>query len=434
MMKNFNKTKLAAAVGSAALAMAMSSPANAVVVVGGSNGWEISFDGNINLFYNQIDFEVTSGGVPATTAVSAATLGTTATVPVSTDSAHLNEGLLPAFFSFTAKSPTVNGLTGTARISFAPDSSNAKNTRQDKGGSAIDMREVYASVDGSFGTIGFGRTLGLYQRQAILKDMTLFGVGAVASADGGGTTLGRIGFGYVYPEFRTAFRYRTPSVNGFQLEVGVFDPQEPAPGFSLAAFETDTPQFQAEATYATSFQGGNFNAWVGGIWQEMESQALTAPGDVTSAGWNAGAQASMAGFEITGSYYDGEALGTLLKWFGAAGAGGALAAPGFACTTAVGCQEADNDGFYIQGTYTFAGKTKVGVSYGESNQDSETAPFAFNDVENEMWTVGIYHDVTSWLRLVAEYNDQDSTSRTPAGAPVAGIEAQTFSVGGFLFW
>ena len=39
--------------------------------------------------------------------------------------------------------------------------------------------------------------------------MTLFGVGADAGG-GGGTTLGRIGFGYVYPDFNASFRY-TPS-------------------------------------------------------------------------------------------------------------------------------------------------------------------------------------------------------------------------------
>jgi len=41
--------------------------------------------------------------------------------------------------------------------------------------------------------------------------------------------------------------------------------------------------------------------------------------------------------------------------------------------------------------------------------------------------VGVYHDVNSWLKLVAEYNDQDTDT--------LGIgEIQNFSVGGFLLW
>ena len=39
--------------------------------------------------------------------------------------------------------------------------------------------------------------------------------------------LGRIGYGYVYPDFRTRFVYQTPDMNGFQLSVGIFDPQQP---------------------------------------------------------------------------------------------------------------------------------------------------------------------------------------------------------------
>jgi hypothetical protein len=450
----FAKTKLAAAIAAATLATS----AQAVVVVGGDNGWEISFDGNINLFYNQIDMEtdevgtLTAGGAACSVAA-----GNCAKVGVADnggngDSSHLQEGLLPAFFSFSAKSPTVNGLTGTARISFAPDSSSAKNTFNDKGGSAIDMREVVANVDGSFGQISFGRTLGLFQRQAILKDQTLFGVGDIAGVDNGGTTLGRIGNGYTYPEFRTRFAYTTTNINGFVLAVGLFDPQEPFAG-SSAGFETDTPKFEAEATYATTFSGGSFNAWVGGTWQEMDNVTAGIDDDVTSAGWNIGAQVAMSGFEITGSYYDGHALGTDVK-NGVLGAGTIntvakiSAIHGVSCATAFGtapggCEAADNDGFYVQGAYTFGGKTKVAGSYGESNQDGESKGGAilFNDISHEMWTVGVYHDVTSWLKLVAEYNNGEKELESGLGG-VTGLAAGTdtdldwdaFSVGAFMTW
>lgn len=436
----FAKTKLAAAIAAATLA----SSAQAVVVVGGDNGWEISFDGNVNLFYNQIDFETTAGGVAGAG---------------NQDSAHLNEGLLPAFFSFSAKSPTVNGLTGTARISFAPDSSAEKSRRLDKAGGgalgtgAIDMREVVANVDGSFGQISFGRTLGLFGRQAILKDQTLFGVGAVGGPDGGGTTLGRIGFGYVYPQFDTRFAYTTPDISGFKLTVGLFDPLEPTAAASTV-FETDTPRFEAEATYATTFTGGNFNAWVGGLWQEDERN-VAGGDDVTHQGVDVGAEINYSGFQVFGHFYTGDALGTLLKWNGGLGPGGVLASSGFNCNAAgTACEEAENDGFIIQGGYTFAGKTKVAISYGESNQDDQSPDangIFFYDTSNELWTVGVYHDVTSWLKLVAEYNNQESEAECTPGRDAAGLgaaavcaaagngkvggsEADTFSVGAFMTW
>lgn len=406
-MKQFNKTKIAAAVGTAALAMTLGAPANAAISLGGDNGWEVTYGGFINLFYTQSDFDFVGGGTE--------------------DSAHLNEGLLPAFHTFTVKSPTVNGLTGTGQITFAPDSSGAKRKRLNKGGAEIDMREVFFNVDGSFGTISAGRTLSLFQRQAILKDYTLFGMGALAGPDGGGTGLGRIGYGYVYPDFRTRFAYITPSVNGLQLSVGVFDPQEAAAGAATAlAFgtnlsETDTPQFQAELTYNTAFGGGNISAWAGFLWQEQEifAGALgnAAAADVESLGINLGLDITYGGFNVMGSWYTGEGLGQALFSTGAG--------DGFACNTLT-CTELDNDGYFVQGSYTFNGKTKVGISYGGSDQDGD-ATVGMRDLGSEMWTIGVYHDVNSWLKLVAEYSDYTSD--------FFGIQdAQTFSVGGFLLW
>ncbi len=394
----FNTTKFTAVLSTLALVGALSMPTNAAVVLGGADGWEVSYGGFINLFYTQSDFEYAGGN--------------------SEDSAHLNEGLLPAFHTMVVKTPEVNGLTGTGQITFAVDSSSEKASRLNKSGVAgtgsnIDMREVFFNVSGDFGTISVGRTLALFQRQAILQDITLFGMGAMAGPDGGGTGLGRIGYGYVYPDFRTRFVYQTPDMNGFQLSVGIFDPQEPLGG---NISETDTPQFQAEATYNSAFEGGSFSGWAGFIWQEQEIVGL---GDVETVGWNIGATVSASGFSMTGSYYDGEALGSLLHNIG----GG----DGFGCNDD-GCQEADNEGFYVQASYTFNGSTKVGGGYGESKQDGDDM-YGIGEVSNELWTVGVYHDVNSWLKVIAEYGNYES--QTIFGNLE---DADTFSIGGFLLW
>jgi hypothetical protein len=401
MMKYLNKTKLVAAFGSAVLAVTLGAPANAAVVLGGADGWEVSYGGFVNLFYTQSDWDWDDG--------------------TNEDSAHLNEGLLPAFHTMTVKTPEINGLKGTAQITFAPDSSQDKRTRLNKpgllgGDSTIDMREVFFNVEGDFGTISAGRTLSLFQRQAILKDYTLFGVGAMNTPDGSGTTLGRIGYGYVYPDFRTRFTYKTPNINGFDLEVGIFDPQEPL-GAGANISETDSPQFQAEANYKSDFEGGNFHIWTSFLWQEQEIQ-LTGGGTdgAESFGWNIGIDLNMGGFNIMGSYYDGEALGTSLFNLGGAGDTGC---------SATACAESDNDGFIIQGAYTFNGITKVGVSFGESTE----TPAGGSKQTNDLWTVGVYHDVNSWLKVIAEYGQADGSTGISGGQ-----EHDVFSIGGFLLW
>jgi len=44
--------------------------------------------------------------------------------------------------------------------------------------------------------------------------------------------------------------------------------------------------------------------------------------------------------------------------------------------------------------------------------------------------------VNSWLKLVAEYSDQESTATDDDSSSdeINSNEAQTFSVGGFIFW
>ena len=377
-MTQFKKSKLATAV----LAASVCAPASAATWSAGD--WEVSYTGTINLFANMINNDV-AGGL---------------------DSFHMNEGLLPAFHTMKAVSPATNGLTGTAQISFAPDSSRAKTDDQAKNGNQIDMREVFFAVDGSFGTISIGTTLSLFQRQAILNDMTLFGVGAFSGTEGSGTTLGRIGYGYTYPEFNSRMTWKSPDMSGFGIEVGIFDPDENTAG----SFETDTPQFQMEASYSTSFDGGSVMVWAGGLHQEMER---TAGGDVTSVGMNLGAKVTAGCLSLVGSWFDGEAIGTIrtLDSF----SGNAFICAGTSCT------EADNDGYYIQAMYNMNGATNVGLSYGESNQDTDSAGNTLDS--NELTTVGVYHDVNSWLKLVAEYNMQSGAQ-----------ENDHLSLGGFIFW
>ena len=81
----------------------------------------------------------------------------------------------------------------------------------------------------------------------------------------------------------------------------------------------------------------------------------------------------------------------------------------------MGGQETDDNGGYVQGTYTIPGVgTKLGLSYGESKSQSDVnGQF---DIKNKSWIVGAYHPLTKSLNLVAEYTDQKvKDSDAPAG-------------------
>src|SRR2546425_10957177 len=133
-----------------------------------------------------------------------------------------------------------------AHIGFAPQIQNPGNAHDGfQNPNRIDMRQVYLTVGGEWGQILAGRELGLFQRQNILNDQTLFGVGAVGGVQGGGTTLGRIGYGYIYPNFNAQLTYSTSAKNPAQLSVGLFQPSVLPNGYT----QTKLPRVEAEVTW-----------------------------------------------------------------------------------------------------------------------------------------------------------------------------------------
>src|SRR6266702_5249430 len=149
----------------------------------------------------------------------------------------IRTGLLPTFATFEAKGKEA-GLNLGIHFGFAPQIQNTGNCHDNfpgvvclpvastQAGAQIDMRQVYLTIgfkDGS--QILAGRELGLFGRQSILNDMTLFGVGAVGvgGGQGGGTTLGRIGYGYIYPNFNAQVTYSSKPGQA-QFSIGLFQP------------------------------------------------------------------------------------------------------------------------------------------------------------------------------------------------------------------
>src|SRR5437899_9943172 len=190
-----------------------------------SNGWAFQFSGNVNVFWA---FSKVNNSGPANSSV--------------------RTGLLPAFATFEARGKEA-GMNLGVHFGFAPQINNTGchdnfasvfcGSGGTQAGAQIDMRQVYLTIglkDGS--QILAGRELGLFGRQNIVQDMTLFGVGAVGIGGGqsGGTTAGRIGYGYIYPNFNAQVTYSTKGGTPAQISIGLFQPSKLASGAGVYNF------------------------------------------------------------------------------------------------------------------------------------------------------------------------------------------------------
>ena len=381
------KKKLLIGAAGVAIAAAYSAPVDAKITLAADepSGWEFSVDGNVNAFY------VYSTGYLANHAN-----GQTQRTSRG-DNSRIQTGLLPSKFGFGVQGPASNGVQLRGYFGLYPQIQNGA-TKTGRG-AQIDMREIYAAASGDFGEVLFGRTLSLFQRNAIVQDMTLFGVGATANnVANNGTTLGRIGFGYVYPDFNASFRWTSPSYNGTTLSVGIYDPSKITAGTAngaeanKTADEAELPRFEGELNLNLSQISEGSNLVVSGMYQEAQVQGTAIGGEEIEAhGVHVGGTLVGGPVAFTAHYYSGECLGITLQMDS-----GGMSSDGK-------CR--DHDGYYVQATYNY-GSGKVGASWGGSYQDKAGNDGSANDAkeEQEMWTLGIYHNLAPEWLAVAEYS------------------------------
>jgi hypothetical protein len=407
------KRKIAIAAVPAVMALASTSVDSKILLMS-QEGWEVSFDGAANAFVmkNSVsNVPDTRGGLENLTA------DTYAGVAGGNDDTSIVTGLLPNVWGMTLKAPTANGLDVSARLGLYTHMNGGENSL---GNGQINIRETSGSVAGSFGTVLVGRSLGIHQSSAILNDMLLFGVGAAASAGNSNTTLGRIGLGYLYTDFKPQISWTLPGMDAlggnFGAKVGIFDPDDvTADTAALSATDKSTPRVEAQITYAGGVGDLGINLWVDGTYQNTErteaqaSARTTIPAvgnqvmtkverdtDVDSAGVGFGTKLSYQGFAIVASGFYGNALGMRgQRTLAASTSVGALDDVG---------TERKTYGGYLQGTYDFGQGTSAGYSYGGN---------CLKKTGSDMNTVGtmncqtmhsgmIWHNVTDNFRLVAE--------------------------------
>src|SRR3984957_3141661 len=410
-MKRIAVLGMAAFVGLASTA----STARAQLTMNMSNGWAFSLSGNVNAFFveswnNSKTAADINGGIT--------TQGTGTLNNIST-------GLLPADLNFDIKGhegPVDLGV----HFGFYPEIQNGAGidggagNGHDSFGAQIDMREVYLTVGGGWGQILAGRALDPFLRENILNDATLFGTGPVATNRGnGGTTFGRIGYGYIYPNFNAQFAYSTKAGNPLQWTIALVQPSEVGSSIGSGAGANGgyfsynpLPRVESELTYDAPLTGPNkLKLWLNGTWQEAKAFPTGSPAadsgqqTIQSEGIGAGVKFDVSVVSLVGSGYYGRGLGTTFMFNTVATDGNPF-----------GPQTRSSYGYIAQATVKLAPKWSVVGSYGESfiggtNFDENFDPTYGLLVKYNAAAVGaLQYQWTKSLRWVAEYTYAESAN------------------------
>ena len=364
-----------------------------------ANDWTFSVNGNINVHYIYSSCQNAESAATITT-VGGACTGTASGSSVS----NIGNGLLPAALTFGV-STTQNGIDIAAHFGLYPgiatNDGGSPNLQVNQGDSnvglgttGLDVRQVFMTFGNKdMGTFTLGRNFGLFGFDAIINDMTLPGVGVAGSASTAtpsNTTLGSIGFGYIYVDTLAQMNYTTPSFAGATLTVGIFDPLNSLtdPG---APSPKKAPGFHAKLAYKTEFtEDLKFYASATVFHQKQDYVATADAVQYSSTGGDVFAQIKFQGLEFDGSYYYGKGIGTTGLFI--------LASDGLG-------HARKSDGYLLQGTYTL-GAVKFGANYGVSKldfasaEDATTVPNLLS--KNSKVTGGVYYSLTKNLTILSE--------------------------------
>lgn len=346
-----------------------------------SNGWSFSFAGNVNAF---LVFE----HVDSTTSVlgPGAVVGTSEGGGFGQTATRIRTGLLPAFATFAATGKE-GGLDLGVHFGFAPEIQCGPGANNDVGnlhdcfGAQIDMRQVFLTVGGSWGQILAGKELGLFGRQNILNDQTLFGIGATGGQNSGGTTLGRIGFGYDYPNFVTQMTYSSRGDRSTVFSVGLFDPAT-----NGEYSEIVMPRIETEVVWTHK----QHKFWAGGLFQTNKDRATN--NSASALGISGGVRLGFDQFAIVGSGFYGKGIGTTLLFINGTSGSGA-GSDGLRTSY----------GYIAQVTFTPKNsKMTIGGSYGANTLKASTDEAGAFKTENGLISGGLYYQWTKSLKWVLE--------------------------------
>jgi predicted porin len=319
------------------------------------------------------------------------------------------------------------------------------------GTAGVDFRQVFGTIGTPWwGTVKVGRDIGIFASDAILNDLTLFGVGSPANnLAPTNTTLGRIGIGYLYTDFIPQITYKSPTWGGLTFWVSAMTPMDElafsGDPFSANMTGHDLPMGQAKIQYVGTWSPDvKLTLSTSGVIQKQQAECLN--GNVnggffsTCAGLNApffvdGVRTMSAGTNVTTWAVDAFAMldiwGFNFVAYGYTGKGVGTTGLFFDGVDIFGDRR-NSKGGYLQAAYTFKGgwwlpnPLTVGASWGVSTLEtagtsnqfeiqschlstiapvSSVTPNGFGCLvkHNESWIGFARYNLTDWVKLQAEY-------------------------------
>lgn len=401
-----------------ALALTASKPCSAAFVIGGENGWQLSTDGIVDVFATYASTSPLPSGPRAVSLLSAG----------GDENSYdqrfgVGVGLLPSVIAFNVKAPTTMGVDSSVRVGIYPNIQNKSNQRFDTSPN-IDFREFFYTAKGAYGELLAGRALNLYQGKNILNDMTLLTSGTIpGNAFRGGTTLGHIGYGYLYTNFGPQIRYTTPDMAGVKVALEVAEPYK----ISADTGKTNSPRVETEISYANVIGSTSVQAWLSGLYQTAprSDAAAARPGkENQSIGGAYGVSVGVSGLNLMGSGYVGKGLGML-----SAQDGDVLGANS-AAVDANG-KERLAYGYLVQATYQLTPSVKLGANYGttrqETNDNEPAGPAIMKNQESAVFMVA--YNLNKFTQFVAEYIYAQNTWMDGAKQ-----HSNQFALGTMFYW
>ncbi|ACB96816.1 hypothetical protein [Beijerinckia indica] len=266
----------------------------------------------------------------------------------------------------------------------------------------IDVRQIYGTIGTpDFGTVKIGRDLGLFGGDAIFNDDTIFGAG-IPYFNGAprNTTLGRIGYGYIYADYLPQVTYTSPNINGFTATIGAFSPLST---FSFAGAPTgssgsltahDQPMFQGRLKYVGNVtEGVKMTAWVSALTQQHRAEVgdavnLTPGTNVRSVATDMGVRFDIDRVSFSGSAYYGVGVGNAALFFDGVTYNGV---------------KRKSYGGYAQASYKVLDKLKIGASYGISLLEGVYGDPGTLIRSSDAYVGFARYQLTDWVSLEAEY-------------------------------
>lgn len=294
-----------AAASAFALTFAIARPTPAEVPIVQYDGWRLSTDGRINTF---LSVAVGNDAKGPEEAAGTGTADTTDSMG-GLHSTRIRNGFMTSILGFQLQKQVYPSLQITTRVALWM---NASGSRTKNVSALVDARQLYQKFEGAWGSALLGSDLSLFGRGGILVDADIahdFGLGypcAIKDSSGGG--CGMTAFGAPFPGFDPGVVYATPSLRGFQLSVGFYDPA------TIGHAQLDRaplPRIEAEAKLELDKLLRLFGS---GFWQVLEGTVteVTASGggrkknlQTNAWGAQAGAMLSVGPVMLGGAAYQG---------------------------------------------------------------------------------------------------------------------------------